>query len=277
MNFGLRQDARVTSRSHLSQTRGILQADGYKGYAKLYDPGPDGSARFREAACWAHLRRDFHDVWTSTGSEIAREALDWIGALYDIERDITGKPADVRRAARQAHSLPKVEAFRAWAELQLTRLPGKGDLAKAFRYSLSRWPSFCLFLKDGRVGIDADIVEHTLSELFSTRLGLGRPVPPSFDHARIGSLGICDQFHFMVADLLDPVVASGTRLVGLGFRNTCTEVELAHLHGHEGRARPPVGFLLAQQRPDQRGDLARGGDACNVLALAPRVHHTGHS
>ncbi len=156
-------------REHLDRARGILQADGYKGYAKLYEPAPDGSARFREAACWAHLRRDFHDVWTATKSDIAREALDRIGALYDIERTITGQPADVRLAARQAHSKPKVEAFRAWAEQQLTRIPGKGDLAKAFRYGLSRWPAFCLFLEDGRVAIDNNAAERALRPI-----GIGR-------------------------------------------------------------------------------------------------------
>lgn len=154
---------------HLSQASGILQADGYKGYAKLYAPGPDGITRFREAACWAHLRRDFHDVWTSTKSEIAREALDRIGELYDMEREITGHAAGLRLAARQAHSLPKVEAFRAWAEKQLTRIPGKGDLAKAFRYGLSRWSSFCLFLEDGRVGIDNNPAERALRPI-----GIGR-------------------------------------------------------------------------------------------------------
>ncbi|MFT6273641.1 MAG: transposase [Dinoroseobacter sp.] len=77
----------------------------------------------RKAACWAHLRRDFHDFWTSTKSEIAREALDLIGKLYDIKRDrepmraigsstmARGQPADVRHATRQKHSLPKVMAF----------------------------------------------------------------------------------------------------------------------------------------------------------------------
>jgi transposase len=156
-------------RQHLRQTSGILQADGYKGYAKLYDPGPDGDARFREAACWAHLRRDFHDVWTSTGSQIAREALDRIRVLYDIERDITGQSAEIRRTVRQNHSKPKVEAFRAWADQQLTRIPGKGDLAKAFRYGLSRWPSFCLFLEDGRVAIDNNPAERALRPI-----GIGR-------------------------------------------------------------------------------------------------------
>jgi transposase len=127
---------------HLRQANGILQADGYKGYGKLYEPLPNGTPRFREAACWAHWRRDFHDLWTSNKSEIAREALDRIGALYDVERDIAGQPADIRFAARQKHSKAKVEALRVWAEAQLTRIPGKGDLARAFRYGLSRWSSF---------------------------------------------------------------------------------------------------------------------------------------
>ena len=154
---------------HLSEGRGILQADGYKGYAKLYAPEPDGTTRFREAACWAHLRRDFHDVWTSTKSEIAREALDRIGKFYDIERDIAGQPADLRLAARQKLSKPKVEAFLAWSEQQLLRIPGKGDLAKAFRYGLSRKASFCLFLEDGRVAIDNNPAERALRPI-----GIGR-------------------------------------------------------------------------------------------------------
>jgi transposase len=130
---------------------------------------PDGTAQFREAACWAHLRRDFHDVWTSTGSAIAREALDRIGALYDIERDITGQPAESAAPRARKAQQAKVEAFRAWAEQQLTRIPGKGDLAKAFRYGLSRWPSFCLFLEDGRVAIDNNPAERALRPI-----GIGR-------------------------------------------------------------------------------------------------------
>lgn len=154
---------------HLSKSSGILQADGYKGYAKLYNPEPDGTIRFREAACWAHLRRDFHDIWTSTKSEIAREALDRIGVFYDIERDITGQPADVRLAARKKLSKPKVEAFFAWSQQQLLRIPGKGDLAKAFRYGLSRQTPFCLFLEDGRVAIDNNPAERALRPI-----GIGR-------------------------------------------------------------------------------------------------------
>lgn len=155
--------------SHLEKASGILQADGYKGYTKLYTPDLDGKRQFQEAACWAHLRRDFHDVWTSTQSEIAREALERIGALYDIEREINGQSAAVRKAVRQDKSKAKVEAFRVWAEKQLTRIPGKGDLAKAFRYGLSRWGAFTLFLEDGRVAIDNNAAERALRPI-----GVGR-------------------------------------------------------------------------------------------------------
>ena len=154
---------------HLAKTRGILQADGYKGYAKLYGPDPDGTPRLREAACWAHLRRDFHDEWGKTNSTIAREALDRIGALYDIEREINGRAADIRLAVRQRHSAPKVAAFFEWSEQQLSLIPGKGDLAKAFRYGLSRRASFSLFLEDGRVAIDNNPAERALRPI-----GIGR-------------------------------------------------------------------------------------------------------
>ena len=154
---------------HLSKGRGILQADGYKGYAKLYSQEPDGTTRLREAACWAHLRRDFHDFWVSTKSEIAREALDRIGKLYDTERGINGQAADVRHAARQKLSQPKVASFFAWSEQQLLRIPGKSDLAKAFRYGLSRREAFSLFLTDGRVAIDNNPAERALRPI-----GIGR-------------------------------------------------------------------------------------------------------
>jgi transposase len=156
-------------RKHLKNSKGILQADAYSGFRDLYKLGLDGTAQFREAACWAHLRRDFHDVWKSTQSDIAREALDRIGALYDIEAQISGRPATERHAVRQAQSKPKVEALKLWAEDNLRHISGKGDLAQAFRYALNRWPSFYLFLDDGRVAIDNNPAERAMRPI-----GIGR-------------------------------------------------------------------------------------------------------
>lgn len=150
-------------RDHLANFKGILQADAYAGFRKLYEPDEkSGEIRVREAACWAHLRRDFHDVWKATGSALAKEALERIGALYDIERRIAGQPTENRLAVRQEHSAPKVEALRAWLETELPRLPGKGELAKAMRYGLKRWQAFTLFLEDGTVAIDNNAAERAI-------------------------------------------------------------------------------------------------------------------
>ena len=147
---------------HLAGFSGILQADAYSGFKALYAPDASGKPRIREAACWAHLRRDVFDVHTATKSGTAREALDRIGDLYDIERQIRGQSRDARRAVRQEETRPKVCAFKAWAEAQLTRIPGKSDLAKAFRSALNRWGAFTLFLEDGRVAIDNNTAERAI-------------------------------------------------------------------------------------------------------------------
>ncbi len=100
---------------------------------------------------------------------ITADIGDRIGALYDIEREINGQPAEIRLAAREKHSAPKVDAFFAWSESQLTRIPGKEDLARAFRYGLARRASFGLLLSDGRVAIDNIPAERALR-----LIGIGR-------------------------------------------------------------------------------------------------------
>ncbi|RFD20845.1 IS66 family transposase [Komagataeibacter melaceti] len=152
----------INPQTHLATFSGILQADAYAGFREMYKPDATGAVRVREAACWAHLRRAFHDVWKGNGSTIAREALEQIGALYDIERQITGHPASYRLAIRQEKSRPRVAAFHVWCEAQLTRIPGKGELAKAIRYALNRWAAFTLFVEDGRVAIDNNPAERAI-------------------------------------------------------------------------------------------------------------------
>ena len=156
-------------RRHLKKSKGIRQADAHSGFKDLHQAGSDGTPQFHEAAGWAHLRRDVHDVCKTTQAEIAREALDRIGALYDIEAQIGGKSAAERHAVRPEHSRPRAGAFRIRAEEQLHHISGKGDLARAFRYALNRWPSFCLFLSDGRVAIDNKPAERAMRPL-----GIGR-------------------------------------------------------------------------------------------------------
>jgi transposase len=143
-------------RAHLAGFGGILQADGYAGYAKLYDQG------VTEAACWAHVRRKFFDVHAATASPLAQEALQRIAALYAIEDDIRGKSPDVRLRVRQVHSAPLFAGLRAWLEQTLARISGKIELAAAIRYALSRWDALTLVLRDGRACLDNNAAERAM-------------------------------------------------------------------------------------------------------------------
>jgi transposase len=100
--------------AHLQNYAGILQADGYAGFNKLYEKG-----RIVEAACWAHVRRKFYDLYQAHRSPIAKEALDRIAQLYAIEQEIRGRSPAERKEVRQSRSRPVLEAMQAWLKATL--------------------------------------------------------------------------------------------------------------------------------------------------------------
>jgi transposase len=142
---------------HLRDFTGILQADGYAGFSKLYEGG-----RVLEAACWAHARRKFVDLYELHHSAIAGEALDRIGALYAIEKEIRGRSPDQRRAVRQERSRPLLEALHAWLTQTLATLSQKSATAKAIAYALTRWDALQRYCDDGRIEIDNNAAERAL-------------------------------------------------------------------------------------------------------------------
>ncbi len=142
---------------HLEQFSGVLQADGYAGYSKLYDGG-----RVLEAACWAHVRRKFVDLHELHQSAPAAQMLDRIGALYAIENDIRGRPPNERCAVRQERSRPRLNDMKAWLETTLRTLSQKSALAQAIRYALTRWEALTRYCDDGRIEIDNNAAERAL-------------------------------------------------------------------------------------------------------------------
>jgi transposase len=93
-------------REHLKTFAGILQADAYSGFSALYE-----GDRVKEAACWAHARRAFYDLFKANASPVAAEALERIGKLYEIEAEIRGWPPDERKAIRQARECQVTPSF----------------------------------------------------------------------------------------------------------------------------------------------------------------------
>jgi len=100
---------------------------------------------------------------------IASEALTRIAALYRIEDDIRGHSADERRAMRQQRSRLLVEALQPWLREKLSLISQKTKLAEAIRYALSRWAGLSLFLDDGRIEIDNNVVERAIRPLALNR------------------------------------------------------------------------------------------------------------
>jgi transposase len=160
---------------HLANYGGILQADAFDGYGKLYEagraPGP-----IKEAACWVHARRPFFAMADleenarrkAAGkkeiviSPMAIEIVRRIDALFEIERSINGQSAEQRRAVRQALSAPLVADLHVHMREQYAKLSRGHDLAKAMNYMLKRWPSFTRFLDDGRVCLSNNAAERAL-------------------------------------------------------------------------------------------------------------------
>jgi len=144
-------------RAHLKGFTGILHADGYAGFNPVFETG-----RVTEAACWAHVRRKFFDEHAANPSPLTSEALDRIGALYGIEDTIRGQPPDERRRSRQDQAAPLLAALRAWLEATLPKLSAKSGLAKAMRYTLSRWAALNCYADDGRIELDNNAAERSI-------------------------------------------------------------------------------------------------------------------
>jgi len=146
---------------HLASYSGLMQADAYAGFNRLYE-----AARKRgpiiEAACWAHGRRKFFDLARLQKAPIAIEAIERIDALFAIEREINGLSAGQRRAVRNERSRPLVAELESWLRQQRAKLSRKSETAKAIDYSLKRWTALIRFLDDGRLCMSNNAAERAV-------------------------------------------------------------------------------------------------------------------
>ena len=145
---------------------GTLQVDGYAGYNRLLKrPTQDVVLAY----CWAHARRKLHDVTQSGAAPIAQEGLAQIQALYRIEKDLRGLPADQRHAARQDRSKPIIDAFELWLAQNRARVSTKSPTGEALKYIAKYWDELILFVDDGRIELDSNAVERTIRPIALNR------------------------------------------------------------------------------------------------------------
>jgi transposase len=155
---------------HLADYAGILQADAYAGFNRLYAADRKGGP-ITEASCWAHGRRKFFELADVTAkardklaviAPLAFEAVKRIDAIFDIEREINGRSIEERLAVRRARVAPLVSDLETWMRNERAKLSRHSEVAKAMNYMLNRWDTFTRFLDDGRICLTNNAAERAL-------------------------------------------------------------------------------------------------------------------
>jgi transposase len=146
---------------HLAGYAGLMQADAYAGFNRLYDVRRKGGPII-EAACWAHARRKFFDLARLDKAPIAIAAVERIDAVFAIEREINGLTPHERLRVRNECSRPLVVALETWLREQRAKVSGQSKIGQAIAYSLTRWVPLTRFLDDGRICVSNNAAEREI-------------------------------------------------------------------------------------------------------------------
>jgi transposase len=155
----------------LAKYKGYLEADALAQYEGVF-----GADQVKHCCCWAHARRKFVAA-VEGGDERARTAVELIGELYTIERELppllapaNKACADVRRRAReeqrrqlrQRRAGPLLARLKKWLGEQRGQALPKSALGQAIGYAMNNWTALCRYLKEGYLPIDNNLSERTL-------------------------------------------------------------------------------------------------------------------
>ena len=146
--------------SFLVSRKGIIQGDGYAGYARIV---ADRKGDLVLAGCWAHARRKFVEAMES-GDARAAVAVELVGKLYRVEREATedGCAPEERARRRDAEARPVLEELGRFIAKVHPSAPPKSPLGRALTYAINQWETLKVYLGDGLVPIDNNAVERAL-------------------------------------------------------------------------------------------------------------------
>jgi transposase len=141
---------------------GTIACDGFAAYDVL----ASRCAGITLSACLAHIRRKFYEAM-GQDTEVVLPILLKIRDLYRIERQLrcSKAPPICRKLVRSARSRPIVaDLHRNILEERASHFP-QSNLGKALNYALSQWEKFCLYLENGDLEIDNNLVENAIRPL----------------------------------------------------------------------------------------------------------------
>lgn len=144
------------AREFFGHWTGSLVCDDYTGYKACFSQG------ITEVGCMAHARRKFYDLYQSAQSEVAGKALQYIGQLYEIERQARDMDCEARLRHRQLLARPLADQYHTWLICQRQRVPDGSGTARALDYSLKRWVALTRYLDDGQLPMDNNHAEQRI-------------------------------------------------------------------------------------------------------------------
>jgi transposase len=157
-----------TALAFLHDYKGYIQTDDFSGYDHL-----DQKPGIVHLGCWAHARRKFvkvaavrkkHRSKRVNPKSLADQALNYIGKLYKIEKQARRQELDAAQILRlrQQEAKPLLDQFKDWLESTKPLTPPKGLLGQAISYTLSNWQKLIIYIEDGRLRPDNNLVENAI-------------------------------------------------------------------------------------------------------------------
>jgi transposase len=143
----------------LERFAGVLQCDGFSVYQTL--AGQLGSLALMN--CMAHIRREFFDA-QNNDPQRAQTALTLIKLLYEVEEKARALnlTAEQRLELRLKESKPTFDVLGQWLHAEYEQVTPASAIGKAIQYALNRWKNMGLFLANGNIEIDNNLVENII-------------------------------------------------------------------------------------------------------------------
>jgi len=152
------------TRDFLSDFKGCLQVDGFKGYNLVEDVTIDG--------CLAHVRRKFHDIYVTLSEEAKKDintktALDYCNRIYQLDKESKSLSVDDRYTFKQTTIKPIMTEFKAWLDEKSLTCSLESSFGKAIVYAINTSPNVMNYLSDGRLSIDNNKAERAIKPFVS--------------------------------------------------------------------------------------------------------------
>lgn len=151
----------------LEHFKGVLQTDGYAAYDTYCNRRNQGkTVDITQAACWAHVRRKFFETTTSNGkhSQPVAWILRQISHLYQIEAQLRQSSAGpcLIQAIRASNSRMIHQRLGLYFSKLAQRILPQSSLGQALSYALKLWPRLGVYLTNGSVQIDTNLIENAI-------------------------------------------------------------------------------------------------------------------